>query len=163
MKIKIDLLKEQKIKFEGVTDFGELYKYLKLWLGDNGYANERNLEQRYIERIKGDKKQYEIFWHGEKKKSDFFKYNIDVAFLILGLADVEVEQNGVKRKMQKASYEFRVSSYLESTPAWDNLKGFQRIYYNLIMRKRINDYLGELYDKSAKFHSYIKELLGLRD
>ena len=123
MKIKIDLLKEQKIKFEGVTDFGELYKYLKLWLGDNGYANERNLEQR----------------------------------------DIEVEQNGVKRKMQKASYEFKVSSYLESTPAWDNLKGFQRIYYNLIMRKRINDYLEELYDKSAKFHSYIKELLGLRD
>jgi len=163
MKIKIDLLKEQKIKWEGIIDFGELYKYMKLWLEDNGYANERNLEQRYIERIKGDKKQYEIFWHGTKDKSEFFKYNIDVAILVLGLADVEVEQNGIKRKMQKASYEFKISSYIESTPLWDNLKGLHRIYYNLIIRKRIDDYLRELYGKSTGFHSYIKEFLGLRD
>ena len=162
--MKIEILKLQKIKWEGITDFPELYKYMKLHLEDIGYADERNLETRYIERAKPEgKKQLEISWHAEKKKSDFFVFNIDTNFLILGMSDTELQEEGIKRKMQKASYEFKVSSYLESTPAWDNLKGFQRIYYNLIMRKRINDYLEELYDKSAKFHSYIKELLGLRD
>jgi len=167
MKIKIDLLKSQKIKFEGVTDFGELYKYMKLWFEDNKYGDkdkiEKSLEQKYIERIKGEKKQLEISWHAEKKKSDFFRYNIDTLFLILGMGDVEVEENGVKRKMQKAVFEIRVSSYLESTKAWDDLKGLQKIYREFIIRKRINEYLAELYDKSMKYFSYIKTYLGLRD
>ena len=164
MKIKIKLLDSQKIKWEGITDFGELYKYMKLWLEDNNYLkDEKTLERKYIERAKGDKKQLEISWHAEKKKSDFFVYNIDTLFLILGMEDVEIDDNGVKRKMQKAIFEMQISSYLESTKAWDELKGLQKIYYEMIIRKRINDYLKELYDKSMGYFSYTKKFLGLRD
>ncbi len=161
--MKINLLDKQKIKWEGITDFGELYKYMKLWLEDNKYANEKTLEKKYIERVKGDKKQIEIAWESQKKKSDFFVYHIDTLFLILGMGDVEIDQDGIKRKMQKAVFEIQISSYLESTKAWDDLKGLQKWYYEYVMRKRINDYLGELYDKSMGYFSYVKKFLGLRD
>ena len=113
--------------------------------------------------MKGDKTQIEIAWESQKKKSDFFVYHIDTLFLILGMGDVEIDQDGIKRKMQKAVFEIQISSYLESTKAWDDLKGLQKWYYEYVMRKRINDYLGELYDKSMGYFSYVKKFLGLRD
>ena len=65
----IKILDNLKIKWEGVTDFSELYKYMKLYLDDIGYAEERNLEKKYIKKIKPEgKEQLEISWHGEKKK-----------------------------------------------------------------------------------------------
>src|SRR3990167_3096296 len=105
--MRIDLLKEQKIKWEGTTDFGEFYKYLKLWLEDNNYVkgDGESLEKKYIERAKGDKKQLEIIWNSQKKKSEFFVYHLDVTFLILGMSDVEVQQESIKRKMQKGVFE----------------------------------------------------------
>lgn len=161
---KIKILDDQKIKWEGITDFLELYKYMKLYLEDIGYAREENLEQKYIERVKPEgKKQLEIRWHGTKKKSEFFEYNIDMTILILGMSEVEIEKEGVKRKMQKGIFEMRISSYITTTNKWDELKGLQRLYYDLTIRKRIDEYKLELYQKSTGFHSYVKNFLGLRD
>ena len=161
---KITILDDQKIKWEGITDFPELYKYMKLYLEDIGYANERDLERKYIERVKPEgKKQLEIKWHSKKKKSEFFEYNIDMTILILGMSEVEIEKEGVKRKMQKGIFEMRISSYITTTDKWDELKGLQRLYYDLTIRKRIDEYKLELYKKSTGFHSYVKDFLGLRD
>jgi len=162
--MKIEILKLQKIKWEGITDFPELYKYMKLHLEDIGYADERNLETRYIERAKPEgKKQLEISWHAEKKKSDFFVFNIDTNFLILGMSDTELQEEGIKRKMQKGVFEVRVSSYITSTDKWDELKGLQKMYERMIMKKRIDELIKELYEKSTAYFSYIKTFLGLRD
>ena len=65
--------------------------------------------------------------------------------------------------MQKGVFEIRVSSYITSTEQWDKLKGLQKIYNELIIKKRIEGYIKELYDKSMSFFSYIKTFLGLRD
>ncbi|MBS3143394.1 hypothetical protein J4446_00750 [Candidatus Woesearchaeota archaeon] len=163
--IRIDLLHKQKIKWEGITDFPEFYKYLKLWLQDNGYAKERSLEKKYIERAKPEgKKQVEIAWESKKSKSEFFDYHIDMTILILNMSDIEVQQeDGSKRKMQKGTFEVRVSSYITSTEKWNQLKGLQKLYLDFFIRKRIDLYLEELYKKSTSFHSYVKSLLGLRD
>ena len=163
--IRIDLLHKQKIKWEGITAFPEFYKYLKLWLQDNGYAKERSLEKKYIERAKPEgKKQVEIAWESKKSKSEFFDYHIDMTILILNMSDIEVQQeDGSKRKMQKGTFEVRVSSYITSTEKWNQLKGLQKLYLDFFIRKRIDLYLEELYKKSTSFHSYVKSLLGLRD
>ena len=80
------------------------------------------------------------------------------------MSDVEIQQpDGVKRKMQKGKFEMRINSYIERTDKWDELKGFQKLYYELTIRKRIDEYIKELYNKSTGFHSYIKQFLGLRD
>lgn len=162
---KIPILDNLKIKWEGITDFSELYKYMKLYFEDIGYADEKNLEEKYIEKMKPEgKKQLEISWHGEKKKSEFFKFYIELNILILGMSDIEIQQpDGVKRKMQKGIFEIRIISYIKRTDKWDELKGLQKLYYALTIRKRIDEYIKELYDKSVGFHAYIKNFLGLRD
>ena len=80
------------------------------------------------------------------------------------MSDIEVQQeDGSKRKMQKGTFEVRVSSYITSTEKWNQLKGLQKLYLDFFIRKRIDLYLEELYKKSTSFHSYVKSLLGLRD
>src|SRR3989344_5536234 len=163
MKIKTDVLKDLKIKWEGVTDFSELYKYMKLHLEDMGYGNEKTLEERYIERVNATGKQMEIAWHATKKKSEFFVFNIDSTILILGMTDTEVQEEGVKRKMKKGIFEVRINAYLTSTERWDELGGLKKLYQEMFIRKRMNTYLEELYSKATSYHSFIKTFLGLRD
>src|SRR3989344_6441045 len=161
--MKIPILTLQKIRMDGTINFSELYTHMKNWLEDMGYANEKTIENKYIERVKDGKKQIKKALHGEKKISEFFIYNIDTYILVLAMSDVEVQQEDRKVKLQKGSFEIRISSHITSTSRWDELKGFQRIYMNLFIRKRIDVYIEELYKKSTSFHSYIKSLLGLRD
>jgi len=162
--IKKLILDAQKIKFEGTIDFIELYKYMKLWLEDQGYANERNIEKQYIEKIKPEgQKQVEIAWKTTKKKSEFFTFHIDLTILTLRMSKVEVPQEGIKRKMHQATFEIRITSYIQSTDKWEELKGLQKLYQELFVRKRLDVYWEELYNKSTAFFSYIKQFIGLRD
>ncbi len=163
--MKIDILKSQKIRFVGTVEFPELYKYMKLWLEDNGFIkDQRNFEKKYTEKMKADgKKQLEIAWESQKSVSEFFEYHIDVTILALAMGDVEIQQEGIKKKVQKGDFEIRVSSYLKSTSRWDNLKGIQKLYHEMFIRKRIDLYLEELYKKSTSFQSFIKDFLGLRN
>jgi|SRR3989344_5694546 len=164
MKIKTTyVLKDLKIKWEGVTDFSELYKYMKLHLEDMGYGNEKTLEKKYIKRITAGGEQLEIAWHATKKKSEFFVFNIDTTILILGMTDTEVQEGDVKRKMKKGVFEARIDAYLTSTERWDELGGLQKLYQEMFIRKRMNTYLEELYSKATSYHSFIKTFLGLRD
>ena len=162
--INIKLLDGVKIKWIGPVDFPHLYTSMKNWLVDMGYTKDETLEKKYIDRAKpGEAKQLEIDWHGEKKKSEFFTYNIDTTILILNMKAVEIQQGDIKKKMHTGTYEIRLYSYLKSTSKWDELKGLKKLYQELIMRKRIKVYLEEVYKKSTSFHSYIKGIIGLRD
>ncbi len=162
--MKIKLLDAQKIKWVGNADFNYLYTSMKNWMVDMGYADDNTLEKKYIDRVKpGDVKQLEIDWHGEKKKSEFFTYNIDATFLIMQMSKIEVPQGDIKKKMYKGTFEIRLYSYIKSTSKWDELKGIQKLYHEMFIRKRLDVYIEELYKKSTSFHSFIKEIIGLRD
>ena len=56
----------------------------------------------------------------------------------------------------------KISAYLESTDAWESLKGFQKIYQRMIVNKRIEDFLEDLYSKTMGLHDLAKNFLGLR-
>ena len=73
--IHVKLLDGVKIKWIGPVDFPHLYTFMKNWMVDTGYADDKTLEKKYIERAKpGDTKQLEIDWHGQKGKGEFFTY-----------------------------------------------------------------------------------------
>ena len=159
---KYPIAPDLKIKAVTVIDFPVFYKKMKLWLQDNGFAKEETLEKKYIERIKLNGKQLEIQWEGKKSKSDFFDYYIGVTFLILGMKDVEVQQGSITRKMNQGDFEVRINSYIQTTENLDKLGTLKRIYMNMLIKKRIEEYKIDLYDKVYKFHNYVKELLSLR-
>lgn len=154
-----------KIKKDGIVDFSELYRSTKKFLEDYGFLkSEHTLEKKYIERKKPDGvKQLEIAWYAEKKISGFFKYVIKIWFLVIGMTDVELQQGNIKRKLQKGSFEIRMDAYIETDKSWDKISGLKKIYLNLIIPKRLEEYKIDLEDKSYKIHTFIKEVMGVRD
>ncbi|MFH1210219.1 MAG: hypothetical protein V1663_05540 [archaeon] len=160
---KYYLAKDLKIKTVTVVDFPLIYKKMKLWLQDRGFATDQTLEKKYIERIKANGKQLEIEWESMKSKSDFFEYHIDLRFLVIGYNDVEIQQGSVKKKMNKGDFEVRMDAYIMTTEKLDSLNTLKRIYINVLTKNRLEEYKKDLYDKAYKFHAYIKELFNLRN
>lgn len=153
-----------KIKKDGIVDFNELYRSTKKFLEDYGWANEEELETKYIERIKpGGVKQLEVAWEGQKDAGGFFKYILKVTFLVIGMTEVEVQQGNIKRKLQKGSFEIRIDSWIETSEKWDKISGLKKIYLNTVVPKRLEEYKIDLYGKSYKLHSFIKTFMGMRD
>ena len=163
--MKIDVLDGLKLKWQGVTDFDQFYKRLKFFIvDDEGFAEQEKLEKKYIQKAKSDGSQdLEILWIADKKKpNEFFKFVIEVQFRVLGMESVEVQKGDVKIKMKKGTFELKISAYLESTEKWDALQGLQKTYERMIMKKRMEEFLGVLYSKAMGLHNLAKNFLGLR-
>lgn len=152
-----------RARWKGVTDIKELYRFMEQWLEDRGLADKKSLEKRYEERMAAGGKNIFITWNGGKKISNYFKYVINIGFTLIGVQDVEVQQENIKRKLSKGDFEVRVYAYVESgTEEWEKLGILQRIYYNFIVAKRLDEYKADLYDKTYKFFNAIKEFLRMR-
>ncbi len=152
-----------KIRYQGTADFGNVYKYMKLWLEDRGFADEKKLETKFTERRFVDRKNLEIAWKASHKISDYISFEMEVTFLLLGVSEVEVQIGDIKRKMDKGDFELRVKGWIQAgTKEWDEYNFIERIYYNLVMRKRIDDYRYDYYTIIYRFVDFIKERFGLR-
>lgn len=148
-----------KLKWKGVLDLNELYKQMKIWLEDKGFFDDVSSEKRYDDtRFAGGVKNLSITWNTKKPASNYFTHHINVAFLIIGMSDVEVQlPNGAKEKMKKGSFEIKIVGYVQTgSKEWDKLGPFEKIYYNLIIRKRLDTALNDLYGKVYKFQAMIK-------
>lgn len=160
---KIFVAKDLKIKWVGLFDFAELYKVIKEFLEDKKMFNEKTLEKKYVEKSKPGGKQLEILWHAEVPRSDFFKYNIDISFLILGMTDVEVPYNNKKRKLNKADIEIRITSWLDvGGGKWEKQGFLQKMYQNFLIKGRVDNHLRDLYNAAYGLHKLIKDFLTLR-
>ena len=152
-----------KIRFQGAADFGNVYKFMKLWLEDRGFADEKSLETKYTERRFGERKNLEIHWKGVHKISNYVSYHIEVTFLLLGLSETEVQIGDIKRKLDKGDFELKIIGHIQyGTKDWEQYSFIEKIYYNLIMRKRLDDYKYDFYTVLYKFVDFIKERFGLR-
>ena len=151
-----------KIRFQGAADFGNVYKFMKLWLEDRGFADEKSLETKYTERRFGERKNLEIHWKGVHKISNYVSYHIEVTFLLLGISETEVQIGDIKRKLDKGDFELKIIGHIQyGTKDWEQYSFIDKIYYNLIMRKRLDDYKYDFYTVLYKIVDFIKERFGL--
>src|SRR3989338_3690193 len=119
-----------KIRFQGAADFGNVYKFMKLWLEDRGFADEKSLETKYTERRFGERKNLEIHWKGVHKISNYVSYHIEVTFLCLGISETEVQIGDIKRKMDKGDFELRIKGWIQlGTKEWDQYNFLERTYF----------------------------------
>ncbi|MBU1203622.1 MAG: hypothetical protein KKG60_00960 [Nanoarchaeota archaeon] len=149
-----------KLKWKGMLDLDLLYKEIKRWLEDKGFFKEQTSEKKYTERkYPGGIKNVYINWKNENKVSDYFRYHIDVDFLLLGISDVELQlPDGNKKKVQKGDFEIKIMAYVQTgSEEWDKMKALEKMYYNLIIRRRLEAYQRDLYDKTYKFQVMIKD------
>lgn len=156
-----------KMKWKGIFDFTDLYKKMKFWLDFQGYGDEKSVfkEEKYIERIKGDAKNLEIKWRGEKKVSDYFSFVISLTFLVLGMKEIEVESEGRKLPMNKGEVEIKFTAELikNRQGKWKKDSWGKKFYERFVVRDRIEDYKIELYKKLYSFHDEVKAYLEIHE
>ncbi|RME54958.1 hypothetical protein D6777_02105 [Candidatus Woesearchaeota archaeon] len=131
-----------KVKANAVLDFGEFYQELQRWFTYNGYTWQE-VKYRVVENPDGSK-QVELRWFGVRKLDDYVSAEIQMDLQVFH-GDVEANIDGVKKKMQKGGFEFRLGSKLIKNwgDFWgsDKLKGWaewkKEIYERFLIKDRL--------------------------
>ena len=152
-----------KVRQAAIFDFKELYRFLYMWLIDENYFV---VEKTYSEKITPAGKEVEIEWDAKKKISDYFRFNLRIKWRILGMTDVEVEDNGKKLKLNKGNVEIRTEGVLEKDyeNRWEKnpfLKFLRSIYDRYVIRTRIDEYESKIHRESDEFLAQAKAFLAL--
>ena len=123
-------------------------------------------EKNYTEGIVGDNKKTEIKWIALKKVSDYFRYMIQVDWLVLNMKNVEVQREGKKIKMNSGEVELRIKGILikdyehkwEDNPFFKILRG---IYDRYLIRSRVEKYEDNVLDETEEFAAQVKAYLAI--
>ena len=161
---KVNIQKDLKLKQESIFDMPELYKLMYRWTKQHNYSEF--IEDEYVEKISGDAKNLEIAWTCIRKINDYVKAYIEIRFLVLGLSDIEVNIDNIKRKTNKGSIEMRFTAYLktdyEDTWAAKPLtKFFRGLYDKYINKDFITEYKKDVEAELLEFMSEVKSFLNL--
>jgi hypothetical protein len=152
-----------KIKNTGLFDFKEFYRFCYTWLVDEGYFL---VEKSYSEKVGATGKEIEIEWNATRKVSDYFRNNLKIKWRILGMTNVEVDDNGKKLKMNKGQVEISVDAVLEKDweHRWENsafLKFLRGMYDRYIIRSRIEQYEVKIFAEGDEFLAQAKSFLAI--
>lgn len=158
-----DIVFKGKIKQTGIFSFKDFYSFAYDWLREEGYDV---FEKKYSEKVKGDSKDLEIQWSAEREISDYFKFNITLNWLILGMKTVEVQKDGKKIKMESAAMEIGFKAILikdyedrwENYPFWKFMRG---VYERYIIKNRIDQYQAKLFEELEEYIAQCKSFLAL--
>jgi hypothetical protein len=159
-----DKLFSSKIKYNGVVNFADFYKFCYEWLRDEmGIPISEN---KYSEKIAGEAKNIEIEWNGIRNVTDYFRFEIKVSFRVGGLTNVEITENGRKIKTNKGSIEVGVSGNLVRDYSGKFEKsGFQKflrgVYEKSVIHERVEEYQGKIIEDCDEFLSQAKAYLDL--
>jgi hypothetical protein len=159
-----DTIFESKIKNSGIFNFAEFYKFCYDWLADEVQLDIT--EENYTEKLSGDSKNIDVKWTCTRKVTDYFKFEIKVAFRVLGMRKVEVQRDGIKEKTNDGSVEVKVKGTLvKDYEGKFEKSGFQKflreIYQKWVIPSRINEYEGKLIGDCDEFLVQAKAFLDL--
>lgn len=160
---EIDRIFTGKVKHDGIFDFKEMYRFCLTWLTDNGFLVQ---EDTYSEKVTPKGKEIEIRWNAKKKISDYFMFNLKPAWRILGMTDVEVTENGKKIKMNNGNVEIKLTGDLvkDYEHRWENkpfIKFLRDVYNRYIIKARIDQYEGRLFQECDEYIAQIKSFLAI--
>jgi hypothetical protein len=156
-----DKVYAEKMKYTGIWDFKETYRFLYDWFIDKDY---KLIEKSYTEKIKPNGKEIEIKWESKRKISDYFRFVIKANWLILGMTETEVQKEGVKMKMNKGYIEIKFIAIIEKDyeHRWENnafLKFLRGVYDRYIIRGRIEQYEKKILAEVDEVVAQAKSLL----
>jgi hypothetical protein len=159
-----DTIFTSKIKYTGVFSFKDFYKFCYDWLKEETGLDL--MESKYKEKLDGVLKNIEIKWEGEKKLTDYFRYDAEIDFKVERLKEVEINQGGAKIKTNEGAVELSVKGILvrdyEGKFETTSFKKFLRsIYEKWVIPSRIEEYKDKISTESDKFLNQAKSYLDL--
>ncbi len=152
-----------KIQHRGIFDFKEFYNFCYKWFTDEDYSLT---EKAYKEKVTPKGKEIEIEWQAIRKISDYFRFVVKSKWRILGMTDVEVQENGKKIHMNKGQVGINVSAVLEKDyeNRWEGtafMKFLRGVYDRYIILGRIDAYEDKLFSEVDEFLGQAKSFLAL--
>ena len=161
-----DKVFSSKVKYNGVVDFAEFYKFCYEWLRDDlGFTIFS--ENKYAEKLSGDSKNIEIEWVFSKNLTDYFKLEAKAAFRILGLTNIEIPiEGGKKVKTNKGSVEINLTGSLvrDQKGKFEKtgfLKFLRAIYEKAVIPSRVEEFQEKIIIYCNNFLSQAKAFLDL--
>ncbi len=124
------------VRFKGTFDMTGLFRMIKHYLvTERRYTFYENMHKAKIPKL-------ELKWHAERKTSGYYKYNIDLEFVFHNVKQVEVEINGVPKKMTQARMWLKFDGGIDKdfSGAWEADKSALRtklkhFFENVVMKK----------------------------
>lgn len=158
-----DLLLKEKLEHNGLIDYPGLYSYASKWFRDEQYLI---IEENYNEKVSTNARDINFTWRVTRRISDYFKIEIELKFFVFGLTEVEVEQDGKKKKTGKGRFLLEMKSFLVRDPdsKWDasaTLRFFRDIYSKYVVPKRIEGLEEKLIYDSKAFKDALKSYLDM--
>ena len=162
--VEKDKLFSSKIKYNGVFNFGEFYKFCFEWLRDETGLDM--VEEKYAEKLSGDSKNVDVEWSGTRKMTDYFKMEVKIVFRIIGLTSIELSNGNQKIKTNKGSVEVSVKGNLvkdyQSKFEKSAIQKFLRgVYEKTVIPSRVNEYEGKVMGDCDEFLAQAKAYLDL--
>jgi hypothetical protein len=155
-----DKVFSSKIKYSGIVNFADFYKFCYEWLRDE--MGVTMSENKYAEKLSGDSKSIDVEWSGSSLLSDYFKMDIKVTFKVTGLTNIEID----KVKTNKGSVEIGIGGTLvkdyngkfEKTAFQKVLRGF---YEKTVIPSRVEQMQGKVIGGCDEFLAQAKAYLDL--
>src|SRR3989344_9222627 len=113
-----NILIKEVLEHVGIFSFSDFYEYAYKWFKGEDYGV---IEEKYAEKVSGSARDYTVEWKATKDLSDYFKIEISMKVEIKNATEVEVEMDGVKRKMNKGFMRMELKGTLIRDPSskWD--------------------------------------------
>ena len=159
-----DTLFSSKIKYSGIFSFSDFYQFCYDWLTEE--TGLIVIENKYAEKLSGTSKNIDVEWTGTREVTDYFKYEIKVAFKITALEKVEIKQDDVKVSTNKGSVEIKIKGTLikdyKGKFEIDAFRKFLRsIYEKWVITSRIVHFEEKLNEDCNEFLNQAKAYLDL--
>jgi hypothetical protein len=159
-----DKLFSSKIKYNGIVNFADFYKFCYEWLRDE--AGLSLSENKYSEKISGDAKNIEIEWNGFRNVTDYFRFEVKIFFRITGLTNVELTEGNRKIKTNKGTVEVIVTGNLvRDYKGKFEKNAFQKVlrgvYEKSVIHERVDQYQEKIIEDCDEFLSQAKSYLDL--
>lgn len=155
-----DKVFKSKLKQSANFNFKETYEFIYDYLNDERWNLHESL---YREKNQGETKEMTITWKGTKNISDYFRFEIGITFIILGMKDIKINVEGKEIKTQSGSLEMNFDAALikDYKNKWNTgfMKVFRHIYDDYIIKNRIEDYEVKLNEEINEIIATIKSFL----
>jgi hypothetical protein len=159
-----DKIFSNKLKYKGIFDFPDFYKFVYDWLKD-----ETGLlisEDKYKEKLTGDTKKIDVDWTGKREMTDYFRFVAEVKFRITGMTNVELTHGGKKIKTNQGEIEITMDGFLErdykSKFEKSAFHKFMRaIYEKAVIPARIEQFEEKIIEECSEFLAQVKSYLDL--
>ena|SRR3989338_486944 len=100
-----------EVGYEGILNIKEIYKIIDDWIRDYDYDKIEKINTEYL---RPEGKYVELVLEPEKKVSDYVKNIVKVKLIARNLKDVDVEEDGRKKKMQEGNLIVTFTGVLET-------------------------------------------------